>query len=928
MEAASRLLCRVSLLLLWLQLGLRQTRVVQAAPPGFIESSCPSRIFWVKLDKRFLQGKFFSLELVDPSGGTVLLDEKLAARCGYVLSEDVWGNTIFRASVLGCHVANQADELFSLTINIKVSSSPDMRRAATYTYPMYCTYTPWAPREIVCEENYMEVSVKSDVPVISDDDTATWMSALPEVQKVEYQVWQLIFLSPSGRKKIMVSDAAKLGYSFNNTLARVFLRAPYSTNESKLAVVNGVSMNIVSSTSMYKQRWMLLLIDTTVACPIDGTSFTDTAITWTVPSIIPTLVPQEPTFASKNISVGVDGQRIMHPEQNYILEHNKTHIRMTIPIGAAGGRLKSTVANGVHGIIYSISLFLEHTWTDVDWHMTKYTVIKPITTPFMPRIPTVINNTLPEKRIFDVAFGSFLPDVSLVTITIGNVPLSPRDAEHHGYKVYEITFPNGTKGFNLEVPFDDPTVLKEYVNRNETKYTLHVNYTLDVGPEMKPYNHPAEVECVVADIELPEAVGYCDKENLYLAVPVSALYQYWNLYIGNKLLNQQTVLSNRHLLTTNSTHLVLQVPLFTMGIIYEEVSFQRLKTRFDLALRKANTLETIKTFSVSCNFNSSEFIVCYPNGTVTVSAPMKTIPSIDMGKTKLKDSTCKPKEFNEEQAFFQFHVSTCGTSLKFEGDHIIYENEISYEKEILPAWGPPKITRDPDYRLTVLCYYPTKERLIHTAMVRNLPTNGSPRFGYGTMMVRSSVAEHRRTRQVLNIIARVSKDESFMELYEPNLTIVQSSLEPMFFEVELKDEEPDVELHLNNCWMTWSADFESTSQWNITVDGCGNENNKCVTEFYPVSVSRRVKHPTHFKRLAVRMLIPLLGQVHLHCTVTICSPPKVSSGNIGTCGGWCDPTRKRMDQHSEPYSGLHGYVLAGPVWIVHPEPTEEKNIQD
>ncbi|XP_074982279.1 uncharacterized protein LOC142071373 [Caretta caretta] len=340
MEAAGRLLCRVSLLLLWLQPGLGRTRVVQAAPPGFIESSCPSRIFWVKLDKRFLQGKFFSLELVDPSGGTVLLDEKLAARCGYVLSVDVWGNPIFRASVLGCHVANKADELFSLTINVKVSSSPDMRQAATYTYPMYCTYSPWAPREIVCEENYMEVSVKSDVPAISDDDTAIWMSALPEVQKVEYQVWQLIFLSPSGRKKIMVSDAANLGYSFNNTLARVFLRAPYSSNESKLAVVNGVNMNSVSSTSMYKQRWLLLLIDTTVSCPIDGTRFTDTAITWTVPSIIPTLVPQEPTFVSKNISVGVDGQRIMHPEQNYILEHNKTHIQMTVPIGAAGGRLK------------------------------------------------------------------------------------------------------------------------------------------------------------------------------------------------------------------------------------------------------------------------------------------------------------------------------------------------------------------------------------------------------------------------------------------------------------------------------------------------------------------------------------------------------------------------------------------------------------
>lgn len=44
---------------------------------------------------------------VDPYSGPVLLDEKLASRCGYVLSEDVWGNPVLRASVLGCHVANE-----------------------------------------------------------------------------------------------------------------------------------------------------------------------------------------------------------------------------------------------------------------------------------------------------------------------------------------------------------------------------------------------------------------------------------------------------------------------------------------------------------------------------------------------------------------------------------------------------------------------------------------------------------------------------------------------------------------------------------------------------------------------------------------------------------------------------------------------------
>lgn len=40
----------------------------------------------------------------------------------------------------------------------------------------------------------------------------------------------------------------------------------------------------------------------------------------------------------------------------------------------------------------------------------------------------------------------------------------------------------------------------KYVNRNETKYLLRVNYTLSVGPEKKPYHHPADIECVVADI--------------------------------------------------------------------------------------------------------------------------------------------------------------------------------------------------------------------------------------------------------------------------------------------------------------------------------------------------------------------------------------------------------------------------------------------
>lgn len=48
-----------------------------------------------------------------------------------------------------------------------------------------------------------------------------------------------------------------------------------------------------------------------------------------------------------------------------------------------------------------------------------------------------------------------------MAIAIGNVPFTLREAQHHGYKIYETPFSNGTKEFILEVSFDDPYVLKE-----------------------------------------------------------------------------------------------------------------------------------------------------------------------------------------------------------------------------------------------------------------------------------------------------------------------------------------------------------------------------------------------------------------------------------------------------------------------------------
>lgn len=195
-------------------------------------------------------------------------------------------------------------------------------------------------------------------------------------------------------------------------------------------------------------------------------------------------------------------------------------------------------------------------------------------------------------------------------------------------------------------------------------------------------------------------------------------------------------------------------------------------------------------------------LVCYPNGTVVVSAYMKTIPSIDMSKTRLKDKTCKPKQFTKERAFFQFHVSRCGTTVrvrssiramgkemgncpisKHTGPNFAYLDSLKenilfmkmkyllkkrlfqsrdhqLSQEIQNTGTTDKICANFIFRctviyklkvhsccrLTVLCYYTTKETLIHSAMYSATslkpPTQlpSGPDSGIGTMIVRSHVA--------------------------------------------------------------------------------------------------------------------------------------------------------------------------------------------
>ncbi|MGH0192491.1 UNVERIFIED_CONTAM: hypothetical protein FKN15_016253 [Acipenser sinensis] len=298
-----------------------------------------------------------------------------------------------------------------------------------------------------------------------------------------------------------VAQAMTNGYGINTTPTRILVRAAYNSTESQSQGIQTVPMAVLRSTTFYKQRWMVMMVDTAVACPTDGTAFTEQMITWNVPRVLPPLVPT-PQITTLDVQMGVDGRKLdpatIH-NRDYKLDVGPQLITVKIPVGADGGYYKSHVLDNTYVISYSIEPMLEHTWQDGP-EKTKYTVLHPITTPFMPRPPVVTNNTVPKARVFNVTLGTFLPDVELVKIIVGPETLTVPEANLKGYNVQEHVFPNGSKTYTLQVPFEDPNVKQKVTPPDTRTYILPLTYLLNIVPENTPFTHPAVVEAILKDI--------------------------------------------------------------------------------------------------------------------------------------------------------------------------------------------------------------------------------------------------------------------------------------------------------------------------------------------------------------------------------------------------------------------------------------------
>ncbi|XP_030051452.1 uncharacterized protein LOC115465185 isoform X2 [Microcaecilia unicolor] len=847
----------------------------------------------------YVLDKHVRFSAVDQYGRVHEINRALAMQCGYTISTDFRGNIEFRASLISCYSQIVDDRNFTITVQIDVANTSDMKNASSCLRTLSCSYFSWRPREILCETNYMEVSVRREIPQIQDfiqDEPDDWTEVFPEAASGPASVWQVVFHLPSAKKAMLVSEAQSVGYGINTTDSRILLRAPFDASEAREMNVQGVTFSVLRSSTFYKQRWMILLVDTAVACPVDDIKFTKDTIIWSIPKNIDSLLVGASYYNDIHIVMGVNLHKLSSTDiskKNYLFSHDHQTITVQIPVGAEGGYFKSHVREGKHGITYSINVFLEHQWDDDRWGATKHTIIKEITTPFKHVPPVITNNTIPSRKLFNVSIGTFLTDTKLVSLTIGSESLAVTEANKRGYSISEIKHPNGSTSYIVTVPFDSPNVKKTYDGGIDRIYTLNIIYKFQVIPENQVFTETAIVSCPVPDAVLPDAVGYCDKEHLSLMVTRGNVDEDWLPFLSNLLLT--TSRHSGYTLHDNGTHFLLQVLKHSSLVLYESLQSSDIMITLPLDMRDSSGL-TMKNFSISCSYPSKDLIECLPNGTMIVTAvKLVEVPDMDPSQLALRDKNCRPTLVTEESATFIFNVNSCGTVRKFNQMAMIYENDVLYFR---PGMS------DPAYQLKVACWYTINETIVFPY---GFESNPAPKVqpGFGP----------------LALVMRLFKDLTYSDFYEDTeYPIVRYLRQSLYFEVELLySEDPQLELFLDNCWSTTSSDQRSSPQWDVVINSCENTEDSHETLFHPVMNNSRLRFASHAKRFEVKMFTfihdtkALLGEVYFHCSVVICDARDPSSDLL--CARICIPDKQRFGRSAEMHY-LHGHVSSGAVILM------------
>ncbi|XP_077399359.1 uncharacterized protein LOC144034471 isoform X2 [Vanacampus margaritifer] len=651
-------------------------------PDGVLDMECHDRSFVIAVDISFA-GDDAHFEAVDGTG-THAITEQYAAKCGYsVTVSPQSGHLELRASYFSCHTEKQDERVFAFSFNL-------LRGDGDVVYGLNKTCSPsleWSPREVSCELNYMEVSVKSEVSCAARKEDDNW-NVLKNADDSSTSDWHVMFQRDEEQMEPMsLSDALERGYTFDLTEERLVFRTPYGQPESFIVMVNGIPVEVVHATLFSRQRWLVIMVDLVATCSMHQGAYEESGhMVFKTPEAL------YPGSDTTRVSVGLVGGRFGDGD-DVVTENDTVQIR--IPLDARGGFRKSFASGDLYEF-YTFHVYLEQMFEHEEAE-TRLRLHRLLTTPLLPRPLFTQNRSIIEERLFQVYLGDVPEDVRLVFLR-----LNGREALYtNSCSVADVTQPAHGHGYLLKVSFDDPAVTQQYYGMYATvQYSLDINYTLSVLPENEPYYYSVGVSAL-AGPSPPVLDAVCSESGITFNADNWAFDFLWSIGVGSHTLTPKLAAQRGYKMSNASEKLQLDVPVYSQGFHYEEITLESFLGTFEILVKDRQTGAVQKSVRKTCPFVTSELIVCSTHGRMTVVADLSVItPSgVTPSTSILLDTFCSPTEADDTRALFSFPLNSCGSKVKLSHGNVIYQNEIFYSKNVDGS-------EDVNKRLVVQCAYP------------------------------------------------------------------------------------------------------------------------------------------------------------------------------------------------------------------------------
>ncbi|XP_044040849.1 uncharacterized protein LOC122870603 isoform X2 [Siniperca chuatsi] len=667
-------LCVILLLSVW-----DNTTKCDYIPNEVLHMECRDGFFMIAFEFPFT-GNEPRFDAVDDTG-VYPITNQYATECGYSVSVlPLLGYVELRASYFSCHTNNKDDKVFTFNFNLIVTHEG---KEVTYALNKTCSPTlPWSPREITCEVNYMEVSVRNEVTCPCTSKRDDWNAALNPAYALAASDWQ-VMLHRDGEQLMPISlyEARKQGYVFQLTDGRLVFRTPYGQPDSLSTEVNGVPVEVIHATLFSRQNWVVIMVDLVAACSMYEGSYDSGYMIWKTPEVLHPLVSG---LNVTQVNVGVKGELVAQPVaegRGYIVELQNSTVQISIPYNAEGGYRKSFVSGHLYEF-YIFDLYLEQISVDEDNVDTRIRFHKTLATPLLPRPVFTENRTVLEERTFTIYLGDVPEDVELASVYLNGQEFTVPFTNAGSHTLSKVVHPNNTHGYTLKVPFDDPVVIQQWSKEHEeTQHRLDINYTLTVLPENEPYYHLASV-MALTDVPPPAFEAICSESGISFKLDHRPFDYLWEIRIGSDLLTSELAAQRGYIMSNDSQSLLLNVPLFTHGYEYKNFTLKGFFGTFEILVQDHETevqSSTVKT----CPFSTTELIVCSTDGRMTVVADLSlAVPSGGVpAQTNLLDEYCGPQEADDTRALFSFPLNSCGSIVKLSNEYVTYANEIFFSKK-------------------------------------------------------------------------------------------------------------------------------------------------------------------------------------------------------------------------------------------------------